>query len=49
MRLGRGRPSVAVASTSKGAGCSLFEREPERYHCARLTEEEFRRALEDLS
>jgi transketolase len=46
---GGGSPSVAVARTRKGRGCALFEAEPERYHCARLTEDEYQRALSEVT
>jgi transketolase len=43
-----GRPSITVARTRKGAGCSLIEQHPSRFHCGQLTEEEFQNALMEL-
>jgi transketolase len=42
------KPSVVVARTKKGFGVKLFERDPEKYHCASLSEEEYKTALNDL-
>jgi transketolase len=43
------RPSVAVARTRKGFGCALFQSDPERYHCAALSDEEYRSALSEVT
>lgn len=42
-------PSVALARTRKGRGVSLFEAEPEKYHCKELSEEEIRRVRMELT
>lgn len=41
-------PTVTIAKTKKGAGVKLFEENPEMYHCATLTTEEYLLALKDL-
>jgi transketolase len=42
------RPSIALAQTRKGRGVSLFEAEPEKYHCKQLSEEEIRQVRSEL-
>lgn len=41
-------PSLIIANTRKGFGVKLFEDNPEAYHCATLTQEEYELALQDL-
>lgn len=41
-------PSVIIANTKKGYGVSLFERNPETYHCANLTDVEYNLIMEEM-
>jgi len=43
-----GKPKVAICRTVRGKGVSFMENQ-ERYHACTLTEEEYRRAMEELS
>jgi transketolase len=49
LRSMRGRPSVLVGRTLKGKGVKLFERNPVAYHCASLSADEYRLAMEELN
>lgn len=42
------RPTAVIAHTRKGMGVPLFESERERYHCASLSEVEYRLALRSI-
>lgn len=42
------KPSLVVAKTKKGFGVRLFEADPEKYHCANLSQAEYMIALNDL-
>lgn len=44
----RGKPKVAICRTIRGKGVSFMEDE-DRYHACTLTEEEYRKAMEELS
>jgi transketolase len=41
-------PGVVIAHTVKGRGASLIEEDPDRFHCGRLSEVEYRDVLEEL-
>lgn len=43
------RPSVVIASTRKGAGVELFERQPTEFHCTRLSSEQHRRVMREIA
>jgi transketolase len=47
-RAQQARPSVILAKTMKGRGVGLIEKDPERYHCAVLTEFEHQKAIDSL-
>lgn len=42
-------PVVVIAKTVKGKSVSLIESDPDRFHCAALTPDEFEQVLEGLS
>lgn len=44
----KGKPKVAICRTIRGKGVSFMENE-ERYHACTLSEDEYRRAMEELS
>jgi transketolase len=41
-------PGVLIAHTIKGRGASLIEMDPDRFHCAQLSELEYHKVLEEL-
>lgn len=43
------QPHLLVAQTVKGSGVSFVEADPDRFHCAEMSREEFKRARAQLS